>query len=308
MTDYKQLLINNLEILRDNAKVEGGVFQARAYDKVIKNLQLINTPITSHKDVENIEGAGKNIKLKIKEIIETGNLKVVDNFLSNTDIRNELLNIYGIGPAKAKNLVEEHKIKSIEDLRIKCSKDAKLLTDSQKIGLLCYEDLLERIPREEMLLHERILNLSKEKGEIVGSFRRNENSSGDIDVMLNMDLKEFQNFTSTLVEKEYIIYILANGPKKMLAICRLNETSKYRRIDLIKNSPKEYPYMKLYFTGTKEFNVEFRQHCLNLGLSLNEHGFTPSVEGLKTEEDIFRHVGLKYVSPENRKAGCLKCL
>ena len=68
MTDYKQLLINNLEILRDNAKVEGGVFQARAYDKVIKNLQLIKTPITSHKDVENIEGAGKNIKLKIKEI------------------------------------------------------------------------------------------------------------------------------------------------------------------------------------------------------------------------------------------------
>jgi ribonuclease HI len=54
------------------------------------------------KDVENIEGAGKNIKLKIKEIIETGNLKVVDNILSNTDIRNDLLNIYGIGPAKAK--------------------------------------------------------------------------------------------------------------------------------------------------------------------------------------------------------------
>ena len=308
MTDYKQLLIHNLEILRDNAKVEGGVFQARAYDKVIKNLQLIKTPITSYKDVDNIEGAGKNIKLKIKEIIETGNLKVVDNILSNTDIRNELLNIYGIGPAKAKNLVEEHKIKSIEDLRNKSSKDAKLLTDSQKIGLLCYEDLLERIPREEMLLHERILNLSKEKGEIVGSFRRNENSSGDIDVMLNMDLKEFQNFTSTLVEKEYIIYILANGPKKMLAICRLNGSSKYRRIDLIRNSPKEYPYMKLYFTGTKEFNVEFRQHCLNLGLSLNEHSFTPRVEGLKTEEDIFTHVGLKYVSPENRKAGCLKSL
>ena len=308
MTDYKQLIIHNLEILRDNAKVEGGVFQARAYDKVIKNLQLIKTPIISYKDVENIEGAGKNIKLKIKEIIETGNLKVVNNILCSTDIRNDLLNIYGIGPAKAKNLVEEHKIKSIEDLRIKSSKDGKLLTDSQKIGLLCYEDLLERIPREEMLLHERILNLSKEKGEIVGSFRRNEDSSGDIDVMLNMDLKEFQNFTSTLVEKEYIIYILANGPKKMLAICRLNESSKYRRIDLIRNSPKEYPYMKLYFTGTKEFNVEFRQHCLNLGLSLNEHGFTPPVEGLKTEEDIFRHVGLKYVSPENRKAGCLKCL
>jgi DNA polymerase (family 10) len=303
MTDYKPLIINNLEILRDNAKIEGGVFQARAYDKVINNLKLLKIPVTSYKNVENIEGAGKNIKLKLKEIIETGNL-----ILPSTDIRNDLLNIYGIGPAKAKSLVEEHKIKSIDELRYKSSKDSKLLTDSQKIGLLCYEDLLERIPREEMLLHEKILNLSKEKGEIVGSFRRNENSSGDIDVMLNMDLKEFKNFTSTLIEKEYIIYILANGPKKMLAICRLNESSKYRRIDLIRNSSEEYPYMKLYFTGTKEFNVEFRQHCLNIGLSLNEHGFTPVVKGLKTEEDIFRHVKIEYVLPENRKAGCLKHL
>ena len=306
MTDFKKAIVENLTLLRDNARVEGGIFQVRAYDKVIKNIQVIKTPITYYEQVENIEGAGKNIKLKLKEIIETGNLK--ESTLTTTDIRKELLNVYGIGPAKAKTLVEEHKVKSIEDLRKKSDKDKKLLTEAQKIGLICYEDLLERIPREEMLLHQKMINLPKEKGEIVGSFRRNESSSGDIDIMLNMDLKEFDNFTTTLVEKEYIIYILANGPKKMLAICRLNESSKYRRIDLIRNSPKEYPYMKLYFTGTKEFNVEFRQHSLNMGLSLNEHGFTPPVLGLKSEEDIFKHVGLEYVPPEKRKAGCLKHL
>ena len=304
MTDCKKAIVENLSLLRDNARVEGGIFQARAYDKVIKNIQLIKTPITSYEQVENIEGAGKNIKLKLKEIIKTGNLK--ESITTTTDIRKELLNVYGIGPAKAKTLVEEHKVKIIEDLRKKSDKDKKLLTEAQKIGLICYEDLLERIPREEMLLHQKTINLSKEKGEIVGSFRRNESSSGDIDIMLNMDLKEFENFTSTLVSTNYIRFILANGPKKMLAICKLNESSKYRRIDLIRNSPEEYPYMKLYFTGTKEFNVEFRQHSLNMGLSLNEHGFTPPVIGLKTEEDIFKHVGLEYVSPEKRKAGCLR--
>ena len=42
--------------------------------------------------------------------------------------------------------------------------------------------------------------------------------------------------------------------------------------------------------------MSFRNHCLSLGLS-----FKPYVENMKTEEDIFKHVGLEYVEPENRK-------
>jgi DNA polymerase/3'-5' exonuclease PolX len=304
MVDHKSNLINALKILKDNAKAEGGLFQSRAYDKVIKNLEKITIPITSYKQIENIEGAGKNIKLKFKEIINTGHLQAIDKII-NIDIKSQLLQVYGIGPAKARSLIEEHKIKSIEELRKKSLKDPKLLTDAQKIGLLTYEDLLERIPRKEMLKHQKILNLSKDKGEIVGSFRRKEESSGDIDIMLNMNSKEFEEFTSSLIKKNYIRYVLAKGDKKMLAICKLNEDSKYRRIDLIRNSPEEYPYMKLYFSGPKEFNIVFRNHCLKVGLSLNEHGFTPPVGGLKTEEDIFKYVGFKYVEPENRNSTCL---
>ena len=302
MQDHKHNLINSLKILKDNS---GSIFQSRAYDKVIKNLQQITVPITSYKQIENIEGAGKNIKLKFQEIINTGHLQAIDKILNN-DTKTELLQVYGIGPAKAKTLIEEHKIKSIEDLITKSLKNPKLLTDAQKIGLLTYKDLLERIPRKEMLKHQKILNLSKDKGEIVGSFRRKEESSGDIDIMLNMNSKEFEDFTNSLIKKKYIRYILAKGDKKMLAICKINDGSKYRRIDLIRNSPEEYPYMKLYFSGPKEFNIVFRNHCLKLGLSLNEHSFTPKVKGLKTEKDIFEYVGLQYVYPENRNANCLK--
>ena len=302
MQDHKHNLINSLKILKDNS---GSIFQSRAYDKVIKNLQQITVPITSYKQIENIEGVGKNIKLKFQEIINTGHLQAIDKILNN-DIKTELLQVYGIGPAKAKTLIEEHKIKSIEDLRTKSLKNPKLLTDAQKIGLLTYEDLLERIPRKEMLKHQKILNLSKDKGEIVGSFRRKEESSGDIDIMLNMNSKEFEDFTNSLIKKNYIRYVLAKGDKKMLAICKINDASKYRRIDLIRNSPEEYPYMKLYFSGPQEFNIVFRNHCLKLGLSLNEHCFTPNVKGLKSEKDIFEYVGLKYVVPQNRNSNYLE--
>lgn len=299
--DFKAILITSLSITRDNYKTTGETFKFRAYDKVIKTIEKITTPIKSIKDVENIEGVGKSIKTKIKEIFDKGDELIVDDKKEEKppQLIDQLLNVYGIGPAKAKTLIETNKVKSIDDLKKKSDKDDKLLTRAQKIGLLCYDDLLERIPREEMLKHEKLLDLAKDKGEIVGSFRRKKPDSGDIDVMLNMDVEEFENFIEKLKKKGYLRYILAKGKSKMLGICAITN-GKYRRLDLIRNSEEEYPFMKLYFTGSQEFNVAFRQHCLTLGLSLNEHSFTPKVDGLKTEEDIFKHVGLKYVDPEKR--------
>ena len=214
----------------------------------------------------------------------------------------ELTKVFGIGPAKAKLLIETHNIKNIKELRkaVKRRENDKLLTDAQKIGLELYEDFLERIPRNEMLLHKKVLNLKKNEGQIVGSFRRGLPDSGDIDVMLNMSVKEFNNYISYLISKGYITHILAQGDKKILGVCRLNEDSMYRRIDLIRNTPEEYPYMLLYFTGSMEFNIAFRQHSLSLGLSLNEHGFKPAIYGLKTEKDIFNFLNLKYVTPKKR--------
>lgn len=211
----------------------------------------------------------------------------------------ELTKCFGIGPVKAKNLIEIHKIKTIEELRKAYSKDEKLLTSSQKIGLEYYEDFLERIPRSEMLKHKKVLNLKKSQGEIVGSFRRGLSDSGDIDVMLNMNIGEFKIFICKLQKKGYITDILAQGDKKMLGLCRLKD-GKYRRIDIIRNTPEEYPYMLLYFTGSMEFNIAFRQHCLSLGISLSEHGFKPEIYGLKTEKDIFKFVNLEYVRPDER--------
>lgn len=292
--DLKKNIIIELTKYKTDAQIKNETFKVRAYDKVIKNIENINENIISYEQIENIEGAGKSIKAKLKEIVNEIKQKEIKG--NEKELFQDLLKIYGVGPKKANDLINIYKISSINDLRMKSENDSSILTNSQKIGLRFYEDLLERIPRSEMLKHQKIIK----KGEIVGSFRRKESSSGDIDVMLCMGINEFNEFIDNLIDKKYIKYVLARGDKKVLGICSLNTSSKHRRIDLIRNTEEEYPFMKLYFTGSAKFNVVFRQHCLKKGLSLNEHGFTPPVKGLKTEKDIFSYVGLEYVEPENR--------
>lgn len=293
--DLKKNIIIELTKYKTDAQIKSETFKVRAYDKVIKNIENINENIISYEQIENIEGAGKSIKAKLKEIVNEIKQKEIKGN-EKEHLFQDLLKIYGVGPKKANDLINIYKISSINDLRMKSENDSSILTNSQKIGLRFYEDLLERIPRSEMLKHQKIIK----KGEIVGSFRRKESSSGDIDVMLCMGINEFNEFIDNLIDKKYIKYVLARGDKKVLGICSLNTSSKHRRIDLIRNTEEEYPFMKLYFTGSAKFNVVFRQHCLKKGLSLNEHGFTPPVKGLKTEKDIFSYVGLEYVEPENR--------
>ena len=309
--DYKDKIIESLEILRIRDIQSGEKFSALAYLKAIKELKKLDT-ITSEKDVEIIPGVGTKIKLKIKEILKTGELKAATQAKADLqiDLYQDLLNVYGIGPVKAKELIQEEKVKSIADLRTKQT----LLNEKQKLGLKYYEDSLERIPREEMVLHERkIKEIIKApfEGTIVGSYRRGAANSGDIDVLIKIPAdytqKQQKDTLETLVEKfkeDYITDVLALGDKKCMAFVKLAD--KARRLDLLITSEKEYPYALLYFTGSDDFNVEFRKYALTKGYTLNEHILikkspeADEVPEMKTEKDIFDFLGLKYKEPNER--------
>jgi DNA polymerase/3'-5' exonuclease PolX len=70
--------------------------------------------------------------------------------------------------------------------------------------------------------------------------------------------------------------------------------------------PEELAYASLYFTGSKEFNTEFRKIAISRGYSLNEHKLSKlvpvaaDVPFLKTERDVFEFLRIKYQSPEQR--------
>jgi DNA polymerase/3'-5' exonuclease PolX len=313
--NYKEQILEALDKLRKQEIVSKDKWRALAYSKAIKALEDIEE-IKTIDDIKDIKNIGKGILSKIEEIIETGKLVRLNDYNADHHIAfmDELTKIYGIGPAKAKDLIEKHEIKSIQDLK----NNMDILNDKQKIGLKYYEDILLRIPRKEMIKHDefiqKIIKEIDEKliAEIVGSYRRGMKDSGDIDILINHtdDPTDFKNIIKAIVENMkksgYIIEELALGDKKYMGICKLKRHKRFRRIDILYTTRQEFPFSKLYFTGSKELNVAMRNICLSKNMSLSEHGIKKNntfiKDKLETEEDIFNFLGYKYIPPIKRDA------
>lgn len=318
--DYKSTIIQALDVLRKRDLADKQPFKARAYQIVITQLKQLSTPVTSFEDVASFKGMGDKIEKKIKEILETGHLRSAEKAkeLYPIDALDAFQNIYGVGPAKATELTKQG-FRNIAELRHAVLQNPKLLNDKQTVGLKYYEQLLERIPRDEMLDHQRILLscLQPFTAEIVGSFRRGLATSGDIDVLIRVPSgmtpaatkQHLAQFVETLKKANYIEEVLAIGEHKCMAICRRDGSSVARRLDLLMTPEEEYAYSILYFTGSDRFNVAFRQHALNKGYTLNEHVLAAKNPGVKpvppmnSEQDIFCFLGLRYVAPTARVDG-----
>jgi DNA polymerase (family 10) len=66
---------------------------------------------------------------------------------------------------------------------------------------------------------------------------------------------------------------------------------------------KSFGAALLYFTGSKNFNIKLRQIAIRKGLKLNEYGIfrKENLVSGKTEEEMFKALGLPYVEPELRE-------
>jgi DNA polymerase/3'-5' exonuclease PolX len=321
VVDYRAKIIEELSVLQKKEAQDRNVFKARAYGKVVSQLKASDEPVRSMEDLKGVEGIGEKIREKIEEIMRTGSLEVaraIKNDRGRT-MQETLMNIYGVGPVKAKALLEKYPVQSLEEFRRLVDEQPAILNDKQRIGLKYFEDLMERIPRAEMMRHERAIAGGLKKVskalhcDVVGSFRRGAADSGDIDVLIGYPAelpdKEarqgFKQYVEHLRTTGYITDVLALGAKKCMAVCRLGD-GKARRLDLLLTSAEEYPYAILYFTGSDKFNIQFRKKALERGYTLNAHALTPVREGvpevplMADEKEIFAFLGMEYVPPEKR--------
>lgn len=308
--------ISMLGELNDIMMLQGEPFRARAYGKAQETVMTYNGDITSVEQLNGKPGIGTTIMNKLKEYVETGTLKVLERERQNPI--NILSKIYGIGPKKAKELVDEG-ITSIEALRK--VQDNKL-NAKQKLGLKYFEDIEKRIPRSEIDEYKNKLSevfaKSAPQGsifEIVGSYRRGAIDSGDIDIIITNsknDAKSFTNFVDALIKNKMIVEVLSRGQSKSMTIMQLTTAKPFRRVDFMYSPPEEYSFSILYFTGSKIFNTIQRQRALDMKYTLNEHGIYHMVDGKKgnkvegefpTEKSIFDLLGMIYKEPQERKDG-----
>jgi len=342
--NYKEEFIEILKQLEYYNKVhEKAYFKAKIYKEGIENIKNLNNNINSSKDIEKLPNVGKAIKDKLDEYIRTGKVKNVEELKKKygTDdyIKEKLkqekkevfLKIHGIGDAAAEKIIElgitnieELKKRKDEEIQGKGKNKIKLLNETQQKGLEYYDDILKRIPRKEIEDYKKIIDeefkklsnndIENNKLEIVGSYRRGKEDSGDIDIIITSKLDDksiFDKLLDSLKENNIIKVFLSRGEKKSMVITKLNDNSVARRIDFLYTPPDEYAFAILYFTGSKEFNTSMRQYSLNNNLTLNEHGFHTMKNKKKeekinsisfvTEKDIFDYLNLEYKEPHERK-------
>ena len=305
--------IELMEQLSNIMLKQGEAFRARAYQKAQETIMAYPGDIMTPNDLKGKPGIGPTIMEKLNEYVETGTLKVLEREKNNPV--NILADVYGIGPKKGKELVDNG-ITSIAQLR----ENQQMLNDIQKVGLRYYEDVLKRIPRSEIEDYKKIFEsdfkkvaTSDSKFEIVGSYRRGAQNSGDIDMIITSDSpKVFINFIDELIKKKLILEVLSRGPTKCLVMAKIPSSDSVRRVDFLYTGLEEFPFAILYFTGSKIFNTVMRHIALEKGYTMNEHGIN-NMEGkkkgdkvahrFKTEEDIFDFLGLEYKAPTERTDG-----
>ena len=323
---YNKIFIDVLERLVKLMRKNREPFREKAYKNALDTIRSITEDINDLKQLEGKKTIGSTILSKFKKYLESGSLDIFEREKEKpgyelNEVYEQFSNIYGVGPKKAQDLIDKG-IKSMDELR---DRQDEFLNDNQKAGLKYYDDIMKRIPRKEIDEYNEIFRrvfdkvsrtnqITDAKYEIVGSYRRGLQESGDIDVIItSSDKTLFKKFTDALLEENIILVTLSCGASKCLVITRLTPNRVARRVDFLYSPPEEFPFAILYFTGSKEFNTVMRGHALKMGVSLNEHGLSKKEPGKKKEEmisdrfksenDIFEYLNLEYKDPTDRING-----
>ena len=319
----KDLIIQKLENLKkiyDTQKDKK--WNSKALLTAIQILKKYNGPITSGKQLQTeLKGIGEKIALRIDEILKTGNLEELnDSSLDNSfdNSYDKLLDITGVGPTRAKKWIEMN-IKNIDDLKKAISENKIKSTHHIDIGIKYYEDFQKKIPREEIDRMNIFLKKAIKKidnnliFEICGSYRRGMSQSGDIDILVShpdfyeniKDQQFLKKIIKELEKQKFIIdHLTSAGDTKFMGVCKLDNSPFGRRIDIRVVNYSSYFTALIYFTGSKDFNVQIRNKALANNYTLNEYALTDlnnnNLQILKNEEEIFEILKLSYLTPNER--------
>lgn len=317
------------------AASEKDKWRATSYKKAVQTLSNYQFEITKASQLQGRRNFGPKMLKKVNEILRDGKLQKAIELTSTEEYKalKELVKVHGVGSKVSRDLYKLG-LKTIKDLR--SPRGQKAISEISRRALHHFEDLQERIPRGEVrAIGERIKVAVKELwpdqgiyGEIVGSFRRGKPDCGDIDLIFSstgtgcppiaqliVHLRKQGIILEDLVDicsKSLGKVVLEN--QSYMGICRLGPGKLARRLD-IKFYPKEvFPFALLHFTGNDHFNRSIRHYCRMHNMSLSDAGLFPALrrgrEGIakgnkslleaKSEQDIFKALGLPYKSPCER--------
>ncbi len=303
--------------IADLLEMDGVSFKPFAYRKVALSLDSFKDDVGEIyrnggvKALHSIPGVGEGIAAAIEEYLKTGRVRQLAELKRKLPMKiDELLKVESLGPRKIKILYEKLGVKNLKDLAksAKSHKIAPLFGFGEKTeknilqGLEFLKQSKGRFLLGEIMPTVKIIEQRlKERKEIkevsvAGSVRRRKETIGDIDILVVSDNpKKTADFFVSMPE---VKKIWAQGATK----CSVKFNEGFD-IDLRMVPQKSFGSALQYFTGSKEHNIATRKIAIEKGLKLSEYGVfkgTKQIAG-KTEEEVYKAIGLQFIAPEMRE-------
>lgn len=296
-------------------------FRVNAYRKAALTIDNLSKDLRkvvdeNPKDLENIPGIGQALRDKIIELVQTGKCKEHEELKKNFPPGLlEMLKLRGVGPKKVKLFYGELGIKTLAELKEAAEKH--LLRGLEKMGEKSETEILKSIEElGKFTLTRHLINEALQEAEsyvdymkkcpevkqiqYAGSLRRCQETIGDIDILATVKDpdKSHEKVMKHFVNYKEVLNIVGQGDTKSSVVLQSGMDVDLRVVD-----NAVFGAALHYFTGSKEHNVHIRDIAKKKGLKVSEYGVFKgeNVVAGKTEEEVFRAVGLPYIIPELRK-------
>jgi DNA polymerase (family 10) len=290
-------------------------FKPRAYRKAARTVESLSKPIEEiyeRGELQKLPGIGESIAEKIVEIIETGSSSYYEDLKKELPVKvNELTSIEGLGPKTVKKLYKELGVKTLEDLEQAAKQQqirgiAGLGLKTEK-NILAHIGLAKRRKERTLLgyalpiaddIRNRLLSEldTIDNIEVAGSVRRMKSTIGDIDLLVMS--KNPDRVADFFTSMEDIREVLGKGKSKCSIVLKND-----MQVDLRLIEKESYGAALLYFTGSKDHNIELRKIAIKEGYKLNEYGLFKNEERIagKTENEVYQKLGMQWIAPELRE-------
>jgi len=316
-------MTSNAEIARlfgeiaDYLEVKGeNPFRVRAYRRAAQTLETLTeeaSVLGERGSLQEVPGIGKDLAGKITEFLRCGRIEYLERLRAEIPAGViDMLTVHGVGPKTAKLVYERLGADSVEKLEalarahqlaglpgIQAKTEENILK-----GIAVWRSGRERMPLGTALgLAEAIVTRLRDMPEVerietAGSLRRMRETVKDIDLLVTS--RRPGPVMEVFVGLPNVAEVLAHGDTK--SSVRLREGIQ---VDLRVVDPECLGAALQYFTGSKQHNIRVRELAQRQGLKVSEYGVFREESGERvagrTEEEVYRAVGLPWVPPELRE-------
>jgi DNA polymerase (family 10) len=292
-------------------------FRIRAYRNAARVVGDYPEPVAelvsdSSDSLTQIEGVGKDLADKIKVLVQTNSLPLLEELRSQIpESVLAMMRVPGLGPKRAATIFKDLKVATLDQLRAAC--ESGKVRELKGFGAKIESAILQGIDiaaeadlrilwaeadeyARELLAHLKTCTAAKQL-EVAGSYRRRKETVGDLDILVVAD--DPDQVMDCLASFPGLAEVLLRGDTKMAV--RL--TSKLH-VDLRVVPDESFGAALQYFTGSQAHNIVLRGMAKDRSLKINEYGVFSGKKQIagRTEEDVYAALDLPWFPPELREA------